>query len=149
MPKRSRGTGRPGQRPPIQRSGSQRATPGGQRSGPATGFPAAPGSPGAVTGQRSGALTTAEEARAAELEAQILADEQAANQAQRRTRDRARTAELAGPRTRDAAPLAVRAAGEYAYVRRDITRIGRAAALLLVTVVVLHVLINVMGVISV
>jgi hypothetical protein len=97
----------------------------------------------------AGALTPEEEARAAELEARILAEERSASEAQRRTRDRARTADLAGPRVRDAAPLTVRAANEYAYVRRDILRIARVGAVLLVTLLVLHILINVMGVIRV
>jgi hypothetical protein len=101
------------------------------------------------TQQRTGSLTSLEEIRAAELEAQILAQEREAEAAKRRTRDRQRSAEVTGVRTRDAAPLAVRATAEYAYVRRDITRIARVAAVLLVIVAILHVLINVMGVIRV
>ena len=78
-----------------------------------------------------------------------MAEERAAEQAQRRSRDRARVGELAGPRARESAPLAVRAASEYAYVRRDITRIARVGGLLLLILAVLHVLINVAGVIRV
>jgi len=142
MPKRSRGTGRPGQRPPIQRSGSQRSSSTVRPINSTAAAPARPSRP-------PGSLTADEEARAAELEAQILAEERAASETQRLTRDRARGAALAGPRGREVAPLAVAAASEYAYVRRDIVRITRVAALLLATLVVLHVLINVMGVIRV
>ena len=139
MPKRSRGTVRPGERRPIQRTGSRPAT------APAAG---AAGTP-AVPVRPSGALTAAEAERAAELEAQIVAEERAAEQAQRRSRDRARAGELAGPGTRDTVPLSVRAAGEYAYVRRDIRRITRVGALLLLLLAILHVLINVAGVIRI
>ena len=100
-----------------------------------------------TTGRLPGALTVDEEIRAAELEAQILAEERAASQTQRRTRDRARTSDLAGPHVREAAPLAVSAANEYAYVRRDIIRIARVGALMLATLLLFHILINVMGVI--
>jgi hypothetical protein len=101
----------------------------------------------AIVARPSGSLTAAEEARAAELEAQIMAEERQAEEALRRTRDRSRATELAGPRTREAAPLAVRASAEYAYVRRDIVRIVRVGAVMLLVLAVLHVLINVMGVI--
>lgn len=135
MAKRTRGTVRPGQRRATARPASR----------PAAGAPA----PVPTPTVRPGSLTAEEEARAAELEAQIVAEERAADTAQRRGRDRARTAELAGPRTREAAPLAVRAAGEYAYVRRDIVRIARIGALLLALLLVFHLLINVAGVIRV
>ena len=94
-------------------------------------------------------LTAAEEARAAELEARIVAEERQAADAERRGRERASSPEAVGPRVRSAAPLAVRAAGEYAYVRRDIVRIVRMGAILLLILAVLHVLINVMGVIAI
>ena len=146
MAKRSRGTVRPGQRQPIQRSGSQRSANPRPSLGATTpdANTAAPAVP-----TRPGFLTPDEEARAAELEARILAEERSAAETQRRSRDRARSADLAGPRTRDATPLSVRAAGEYAYVRRDISRIARVAGFLLATLVVLHLLINVLRVVSV
>lgn len=140
MPKRSRGTVRPGQRQPIQRSGSQRLPSATRPVDPGTGAPS-------PSGRLPGALTVDEEVRAAELEAQIVAEERAASETQRRTRERARTSDVAGPRARETAPLAVRAVNEYAYVRRDIIRIARVGALLLVTLLVLHLLINVMGLI--
>ena len=137
MAKRSRGTVRPGQRRPIQRQGTRPT---------ATGL-ASDRAPTPVAPART--LTSDEEARAAELEAQILAEERAAEQAQRRSRDRSRSAELVGPRTRDAAPLSVRASAEYAYVRRDILRIARVGALLLAILIALYLLINVFRVVGV
>lgn len=142
MAKRTRGTVRPGQRRPVSRPGTRPAgaRPAGARPAEAT---------ASVPPVRPTALTPDEEARAAELEAAIVAEERAAETAQRRTRERAREADLVEPRTRQAAPLAVRAANEYAYVRRDIVRIARVAALLLIVIAILHVLINVAGVIRV
>jgi hypothetical protein len=142
MAKRTRGTGRPGQRRPTVRPTARPASaaapaPVDREAEPLATAPV----------RRPGSLTAEEEARAAELEAQIVAEERAAEDAQRRTRDRARTAEIAGPRTRESAPLHVKAAAEYAYVRRDIVRILRMGAVLLAVLAVLHVLINVMGVI--
>jgi hypothetical protein len=43
-------------------------------------------------------------------------------------------------------PLSVRAASEYAYVRRDVVRILKITALLLAIMAALYVLINVVGV---
>jgi hypothetical protein len=91
-------------------------------------------------------LTDSEEARAAEIEAAILAEERAAEASLRRSRDRVRSA-TEGP-VRNAAPLSVRAASEYAYVRRDVLRIGRIGGSLLLVLAVLHVLINVTHVIT-
>ena len=119
MAKRTRGGTRPGQRRPLQRTTASRPAP-----------------PTAVTTPRPTGLTPEEEARAAELEARIVAEERSAEEAQRRTRDRRRES------TSDAAPiragsssLAVQAAEEYAYVARDVRRIvivgGSLIALLL------------------
>jgi hypothetical protein len=127
MAKRIRGSTRPGHRPRLQRAPQP---------------PAADAAP-----RRSGGLTREEEARAAEIEATILAEERAAQQATRRTRDRDRFAEVGGPRGRDLAPLAVRAADEYAYVRRDVIRIVRVGGSLLAILAVLYVLIDVAHVI--
>ena len=117
MVKRSRAAVRPGQRRPIQR---RTAT-----------SPSAPGSPtpGSATPPRpSAGLTAAEAARAEELEAQIRADERAAEDARKRAveRSKARGDEALRP----AGSLAVVAAHEYDYVMRDVRRIavGRRAA---------------------
>ncbi len=112
MAKRARGsTSRPGQRPPLQRSGSR-----------AVARPAAPAPDEAppVLAPRTGELTKAEEARAAELEAAIVAEERRAEAATKRA-NAARTAPVEGPRSR--AGLAVSAAEEYQYVARDVRRI--------------------------
>lgn len=105
MAKRVRGTtSRPGQRPPLQRQASTR---------PAT-------QPVAVTAPvvRPDALTDEEEARAAELEAAIVAEEKQAEAAAKRTR----TDRGVEPVAR-ASSLEVSAAEEYAYVARDVRRI--------------------------
>ena len=104
MAKRVRGTtSRPGQRPPLQRQASTR---------PAT-------QPVAVTAPvRPDTLTDEEEARAAELEAAIVAEEKQAEAATKRTQ----TARTVEPTAR-ASSLEVSAAEEYAYVARDVRRI--------------------------
>ena len=145
MAKRSRVTGRPGQRSPIARSARRPSGPGIPPGARSVDTPTTPG----PTPARSSGLTGLEEARAAEIEAQIVAQEREAEAAQRRVRDRSRTAEVTGVRQRDSAPLSVRASAEYAYVRRDIRRIFRAAILMLAIVAILYVLINVMRVIQV
>ena len=145
MAKRSRVTGRPGQRSPISRGPRRPSGPGIPPGARAAGTPAGPG----AAPTRNTGLTGLEEARAAELEAQIIAQEREAEAAQRRVRERSRTAEVTGVRQRESAPLAVRASAEYAYVRRDIRRIIRVAILMLLVVAVLYVLINVLRVIQV
>lgn len=92
----------------------------------------------------SAALTAEEELRAAELEARIVAEERAAEDAERRRRNRSRIVE--GGRASE--PLAVRAATEYAYVRRDVVRIVRIGGFLLAVLAALHILINVTGTIA-
>jgi hypothetical protein len=128
MTKRARGTVRPGQRPPIQRRAPGSSEPVAQ----AAGTPVAP---------RPGGLTAAEEARAAELEARLLAEEKAAEAA--RTKARAprvdREPAVAGS-------LAVAAQREYAYVARDVKDIVRIASLLFGVLLVLWLLIDVMAV---
>ncbi len=140
MAKRTRGSSRPGRRPPLQRERRAGASPG-----PA--IPPAPAGPPDAPVRRATGLTADEEARAAEIEASILAEERAAEQASRRSRERSRPPG-AGP-ARELAPLSVRAASEYAYVRRDIVRISRIGGSLLIVLAILHVLINVAGVIRI
>lgn len=126
MAKRSRLTAKPGQRRPLQRSTRLES---GDRP--------------------SGRVTAAEEARAAELEAAILAEEKAAEEA-RRNREKARKAGPAaiGGVSYTSTPLAVRASEEYAYVKRDVRRITVVGGLLLGVLVVLEVLVNGMKVIT-
>lgn len=107
MAKRARGSStRPGQRPRLQRSGSPRARVEGQVA-----------APGPAT-----SLTPAEEARAAELEAQIVAAEREAESMASRSRERSRRQEEGVTRVRPGS-IAVRAQEEYAYVSRDIRRL--------------------------
>ena len=122
MPKRSRVAAKPGQRRPLQRP------------------------TGKLDPERlSGRITRAEEARAAELEAAILAEEKAAEDA-RRTRERGRrmsgSGELVGGVSYSSVPLSVRASEEYAYVKRDIRRISLVGGFLIAILAVLEVLVN-------
>jgi hypothetical protein len=131
MAKRTRGSSRPGRRAPLDRDRR----------------PLRPSEPAPQPSRPPGGLTAGEEARAAEIEAAILAEERAAEEATRRARERGRGAPLGA--AREAAPLTVRAASEYAYVRRDILRIARIGGSLLLVLAVLHVLINVAQVIRI
>jgi len=133
MAKRARGsiTTRPGQRPPLQRS---TARPSGSATRPsATATPAAPLATPPAT------LTDAEEARAAELEAAIVAEERRAEDAKRRARTRT-TDDVA---VRSNSSIAIAAANEYAYVARDVRRIvlvgGSLIVLLLAMWVIAHI----------
>jgi hypothetical protein len=78
-----------------------------------------------------------------------VAEEKAASAAVQRIRDRtAQHAAAAARPARESLPLSVRAADEYAYVRRDIYRITRIGLLLLAILAVLYVLIDRMGVVT-
>jgi hypothetical protein len=131
MAKRVRGSSRPTGRRPANRPARP---PAPRRPEPAAPSPAT--LPSATL--PSASLTAEEEARAAELEERIVAQERGAEEAVRR-RTRARGIEV----TRTFEPLSVRAAGEYAYVRRDVIRFARVALLLLAILAVLFVLIDV------
>jgi hypothetical protein len=124
MAKRSRTAARPGQRRPLQRPTSR---------------PAAP------TERPAGSVTRDEEARAAELEAAILAEQQVADEA-RRSRERGRrtapTTDTVGGVNYTSVPLSVRAADEYGYVKRDIRRIAIVGGFLLIILAILEVLVN-------
>jgi hypothetical protein len=117
MTKRARGTSRPGQRRPLQRPTGSRPARSPEREPAGSPDPRPPST-----------LTPDEEARAAELEARIVAEERAAEEAARRTRERTRRAtEGDGPAVvagRGGSSLAVRAADEYQYVIRDLRRIA-------------------------
>ena len=128
MAKRSRIAARPGQRRPLQRPANR----------PDSSAPTRP--PGSVTAQ--------EEARAAELEAAIVAEEKAA-EAARRSRESltSRPNEVSTRTNYGSVPLAVRAAEEYAYVRRDVRRIAIVGGSLLAVLAILDILVNVLHVI--
>ena len=93
-------------------------------------------------------LTDAEMRRAAELEAEATRKEKAVIAEQLRRRARAEEAAERPNQGDGNAPLKVRAASEYAYVARDIRRISVTGGLMLGILAVLHLLINVLGVIS-
>ena len=121
MAKRSRLTARPGQRRPLQRTGR----------------------PDADATRGPGKVTALEEARAAELEAAILAEEKAAETVRRnRERGRRSTPDAVGGVSYTSVPLGVRAAEEYGYVKRDIRRISIVGGFLLAILAVLQVLVN-------
>ena len=130
MAKRARGSVRPGQRRPIER---RPASPSSRPAGAAA-TPAAP---------RPAGLTDAETARAAELEAQLLAEERAAEQTRQRVRERASL-----PRE-NGGPLAVRAEEQYAYVARDVRDIVRIAAILLTILLALWIIVDIAKVVSI
>ena len=100
------------------------------------------------TSLRSGsALTEAEIARAAELEAEATAKERAAIAESLRRRSGAQAVEH--HRAGDVnAPLSVRMSHEYAYVARDVKRIALTAGLMVAILAVLDILVNVLGVIT-
>lgn len=130
MAKRARGSTRPGQRRPIQR---------------VAGRPS-PVAPIVSATPRPASLTPEEEARAAQLEAAIVAEERAAEDNRRRTTERRRgPAVEVGTGTRSTSGLAVRAAEEYAYVGRDVRRITLIGGSLIVILLVLWVLSHLTG----
>lgn len=128
MAKRARGSVRPGQRRPIDKR------------------PAAPAAPVAATAPKPAGLSEAEVERAAQLEADMLAQEKAAEAARKRSRERTTT--------RDSIPVtsgsfAAQEAREYAYVARDVRRILKVAGLELAILAVLYVLVDVTNVIKI
>jgi hypothetical protein len=134
MAKRVRGTtSRPGKRRPLQRTTPRPAKP----SAPAT----------EVVARPSDELTDAEEARAAELEAAIVAEERQAETRQieeSRRRRAARDIEPAGV-NRAQSSLATSAADEYAYVARDVRRIAIVGGGLVAVLIVLWILSHALG----
>ena len=112
-----------------------------------------PGSRPASAPLRTGGLSSSEEARAAEIEAQIVAREQAAANERGRARDRRRTEDHlrdeAAPRTRTGSLLAVRGEQEYAYVVRDVRRIVTVGGSLLGVLFALWIVIEILGVIHI
>ena len=95
----------------------------------------------------SSALTEAEIQRAAELEAEATAKERAAIAESLRRRARGAAGEVIGGGDLNE-PLSVRAAHEYAYVSRDVKRIALTASLMVAILAILHILVNVLGVIT-
>lgn len=133
MAKRARGTtARPGQRAPLPRGGGRPTTPATSTQAPLP---------------RPASLTPEEEARAASLEAEIMAQERAAEEAARRTRDRGRRTSSVRPEpTIRPGGLAVQASQEYAYVARDVRRIALVGGSLVVLLLILWVLAQATGI---
>jgi hypothetical protein len=130
MAKRARGTTtRPGQRRPMQRQAARPAA-----------RPVAPAEPIAP---RPATLTDEEEARAAQLEAAIVAQEQAAAETARRARPSRLSADAP---TRSVSSLAVAAGNEYAYVARDVRRIALVGGTLVGVLAALWIAVQVTGV---
>jgi hypothetical protein len=117
----------------MQRPGGRPATPATRPGGSAP-------APAPVT--RPATLTPEEEARAAELEAAIVAEERQA-EAGRRSRAERNTS---GAPLRAASPLAVAAANEYAYVARDVRRVALVGGSLVGFLVVLWAAVQITGV---
>jgi len=133
MAKRARGTTRPGQRAPLQRSSAAARPP---LAVPPLGSP--------TTTPRPPTLTSEEEARAAEIEARLVAAERSAEEAARRQVRGRRVEERETPvRT---GSIAVRAAEEYAYVMRDIRRIALIGGSLLILLIVLWIVTQTTGI---
>jgi hypothetical protein len=139
MAKRTRGSARPGQRRPVNRSAT-RARPNALDS---------TARPNELSRPTTG-LSATEEARAAEIEAQILAEERASEAGRRRAAERSRDASIEPRgRTRDAVMIGSRAAEEYAYVVRDVRRIVTIGGGLLIVLFALWFLIEIGHVLTV
>ncbi len=132
MAKRARGTTRPGQRAPLQRSGSAARPP---LAVPPVGSPTATPRPPTQTKE--------EEARAAEIEARLVAAERSAEEAARRQTRGRRVTERETPVR--SGSIGVRASEEYAYVIRDIRRIALIGGSLLILLIVIWVLTQATG----
>jgi hypothetical protein len=127
MAKRTRGSNRPGQR----HAGSARP-----QTRPAP--------------RPSSELSATEEARAAELESQIVAQERDTEQNRSRARDRGRAGEAARPgRPASQGLLATRAAEEYGYVVRDVRRILQVGGAVAAALAVLYVMIDILHVVTI
>lgn len=133
MAKRQRGGTRPGQRAPLQRGSQPSAAPATRPVG----------------AMRPGGLSTDELNRAAELEAQIVAEERAAGVATLgRTRDRRRGSSdpMPATRSREAGTLAVLAEEEYRVVVHDLRRIAIVFAVIFGLLVAAWLLVVALGI---
>jgi hypothetical protein len=142
MAKRTRGSARPGQRRPAARTASR----------PRPNTVAGPARPNELPARRPTGLDASEEARAAELEAQIVAEERAAEADRRRSSQRSRDRDLVDEtrgRSRGAVMLGTRAAEEYTYVVRDVRRIVTIGGGLLAVLFALWILIDIAKVVQV
>jgi hypothetical protein len=137
MAKRARGSSRPGQRRPVNRR------PASSSAAPAP-VPSSASTSSASAASKSSGLSEAELARASELEAQLLAEEKAAEQSRKRGRDRSSSRDMIGTGT-----IALRAEEEYAYVGRDLKRITGIVLIEFVILGLLYVIIDVTKVVTI
>jgi hypothetical protein len=147
MVKRSRAAVRPGQRRPIQRRVAPSTAAGSSSPAVTPADPATPAMSATPAARPSAGLTAAEARRAEQLEAEIRADERAAEDARKRAQERGKT--RSDEITRPAGSLAVVAAHEYDYVVRDVRRIGITAAILLFVLFLIWLAVEVGHVISI
>jgi hypothetical protein len=128
MAKRARGTStRPGQRAPLQ------------RRGPLTPRLSSPVTPPTI------GLTPSEEARAAELEAAIVASERVADRPAVTASERP-AARAFEPRVRTGSgSIGARAAEEYGYVSRDVRRIAVVGGSLIILLLALWAVVQATG----
>ena len=131
MAKRTRGRTRPGQRAPLQRSTARPL--------------AVPPLSSPTSAPRPATLTPEEEARAAEIEARLVAAERSAEEAARRQVRGRRQAEPEASVARTGS-IAVRAAEEYAYVGRDVRRIALIGGSLLALLIALWLVTHLTGI---
>ena len=135
MAKRTRYPGRTASKPGARRPGQ----------GPAARPGASPAGRPSTVGPRVGGLTEAEVERAAQIEKELLAREQAA--IAENARRRARTGRVDVALTGDAGqPLSVRASHEYAYVARDVRRILVTGSVMMGILAAIWVIVNIGGV---
>jgi hypothetical protein len=145
----NRSTARPAaKRPAKPAAAGSTPAPGPVRAAPLSDLDAAMlGADDDMPVQSSSALTEAEIARAAQLEAEANARERTAiaDSLRRRTAAGSVATKPVGDIN---APLSVRMSHEYAYVARDVKRIVLTASLMVAILAVLDILVNVMGVIT-
>jgi hypothetical protein len=134
MAKRARSRTRPGQRAPLQRSGAARPP------------LAVPPLASPVTTSRPATLTPEEEARAAEIEARLVAAERSADEAARRQVRGRRPVEREREAPIRTGSIAVRATQEYAYVARDVRRIALIGGSLLAVLIGLWLVTHLTGI---
>jgi hypothetical protein len=135
MAKRARGTTtRPGQRRPTQRPAARP----GSGARPA----ASAASASEVETPRPASLTPEEEARAAQLEAAIVAQERLAEEGRRNRIQRS----APEPALRPSSPLAAAAANEYAYVARDVRKVAVVGGSLVALLLALWIVTQITGV---
>lgn len=140
MAKRARGTTtRPGQRRPLQRPTSR---PADRPAGQTTTSSSTAATPASTTpiAPRPASLTPEEESRAAQLEAEIVAEERRADDARRNRSQRAPEV------VRASSPLGVAARDEYAYVARDVRRVAIVGGTLVVLLLALWVVTQATGI---